>query len=425
MTRRQFWVSTMIGTLAARLRAQAPLAVTAWIKENAVPLKTVEAGNGFGDMQPLKKLIGDARIVAMGEATHGTREFFQFKHRMLEFLVEQMGFTVFGIEANWPESLALNEYVLTGKGDPKQGLRDLYFWTWDTEEVLAMIEWMRRYNADGSHPRKVKFYGFDMQVPSVAIARVTEFLAKVDSQGSRETAELLNPLDTTDKMMAYTTQPEALRKKTAAAIAGLEGSFDQYKSKSSLTEWTLARQHLRIVAQAEAMLATPLGGLTVRDKAMAENVKWLLDQEGRDAKIMLWAHNGHVSTTPQPGTPQPMGSHLRKEFGDQMVVFGFAFNQGSFRAVEPDKGMRTFTVGPAPENSLDQALASAGMPLFALDVRHPPEPVVKWLADARGSRSIGAVFNDGMANTTAGLNPARSFNSLIFVEKTNPSRPLP
>ena len=104
-----------------------------------------------------------ARLVALGEATHGTREFFQLKHRMLEFLVSELGFTVFGIEATMPEAFDVNEFVLTGKGDPARALAGMYFWTWDTEEVLEMIRWMRNYNSDPRHEKKVKFYGFDAQ----------------------------------------------------------------------------------------------------------------------------------------------------------------------------------------------------------------------------------------------------------------------
>jgi hypothetical protein len=100
-------------------------------------------------MQALKQLIGNARIVSLGEATHGTREFFQLKHRMLEFLATEMGFTIFSIEANMPEAYRLNDYVLNGTGDPAELLRGMYFWTWNTEEVLEMIRWMRAFNASG------------------------------------------------------------------------------------------------------------------------------------------------------------------------------------------------------------------------------------------------------------------------------------
>src|SRR5438874_3666950 len=143
---------------------------TEWIRANAIRFSTTEAGHGFADMQALKPLIGNARIVSLGEATHGTREFFQLKHRMLEFLATEMGFTIFSIEANMPEAYRLNDYVLNGPGDPAELLRRMYFWTWDTEEVLDMIRWMREFNKSGKG--RVEFTGFDMQTPTVALENV-------------------------------------------------------------------------------------------------------------------------------------------------------------------------------------------------------------------------------------------------------------
>ncbi|HUP18578.1 MAG TPA: erythromycin esterase family protein, partial [Gemmatimonadota bacterium] len=120
-------------------------AVRAWIRDHAIALTATEPGNGFADLQPLRQIVGDARIVALGEATHGTREFFQLKHRMLEFLVSEMDFNIFAIEASLTEALDVNRYVLSGEGDPARALAGMYFWTWDTEEVLALIRWMREY----------------------------------------------------------------------------------------------------------------------------------------------------------------------------------------------------------------------------------------------------------------------------------------
>lgn len=137
-----------------------------WIRANAVPLKTVEAGHGFDDMMPLKSIVGNARVVALGAATHGTREFFQLKHCIIEFLATQMGFTVFTIEANMPEAYRINDYVLHGTGDPKALLAGMYFWTWQIEEVLAMIERMPVFNSSGKG--HIEFTGFDMQTPTVA-----------------------------------------------------------------------------------------------------------------------------------------------------------------------------------------------------------------------------------------------------------------
>jgi len=149
-------------------------APTEWIRAHAIPLQSVEAGHGFDDMQPLAKVVGAARIVALGEATHGTREFFQLKHRMLEFLATQMGFTIFSIEANMPEAYRLNDFVLSGRGDPAQLLKGMYFWTWDTEEVLDMILWMREFNRSGKG--RLQFTGFDMQTPDVAMQIVRSFV---------------------------------------------------------------------------------------------------------------------------------------------------------------------------------------------------------------------------------------------------------
>ena len=153
--------------------------VADWIRAHAIRLSTPEAGHGFDDLQPLKTVIGSARIVSLGEATHGTREFFQLKHRMLEFLVTEMGFTIFSIEANMPEAYRLNDHVLNGAGDPARLLKGMYFWTWDTEEVLAMIRWMHEFNQSGKG--RVEFTGFDMQIPTVSQDIVRGFVTRYDS----------------------------------------------------------------------------------------------------------------------------------------------------------------------------------------------------------------------------------------------------
>ena len=145
-----------------------------WINNNCIPLNYVIAGNGFADLQPLKSLIGDARIVSLGECTHGSSEVFSMKHRMLEYLVKEKGFTIFSIEANMPEAYALNEYIIDGKGNPRKLLAGMYFWTWNTQEVLDMIEWMKKYNETATN--KISFTGFDMQFPDVSIKILRDYL---------------------------------------------------------------------------------------------------------------------------------------------------------------------------------------------------------------------------------------------------------
>src|SRR2546426_5357811 len=263
-----------------------PSEVTSWFKSAAMPLDSTSPQSGLDDLRQMESTIGNARIVAMGEATHGTREFFQLKHRMLEFLVEKKGFTVFGIEANWPESLAVNDYVLNGNGDPAKALAGLYFWTWNTEEVLDMIRWMRRYNQDSSHTKKVKFFGFDMQVAHVAVTNVEVYLQRVDPDEAKVASAILAPLSDAAGEREYTNKSEDFRHKTAESVKSMLARFDSvkkvYVDSSSFEEWILARHNLEIVRQAEELCAAgPTGYFSARDRSMAENVKWILDKIGR------------------------------------------------------------------------------------------------------------------------------------------------
>ena len=117
------------------------------------PFATDDPTAPIDDLEPLRALVGDARIVGMGEGSHGTREFFRMKHRVFEFLVERMGFTIFAIEATFPEALDVDRYVRTGEGDPSALIRGMYFWTWNTDEVLDLVRWMRNYNVAAAYRR--------------------------------------------------------------------------------------------------------------------------------------------------------------------------------------------------------------------------------------------------------------------------------
>ena len=565
--------------LAAALWAFDDQPVVDWMKAHAVRLQTPEAGHGFADMQPLKKIVGDARIVSLGEATHGTREFFQLKHRMLEFLATEMGFTIFSIEANMPEAYRLNDYVLNGTGDPAKLLRGMYFWTWDTQEVIDMILWMREFNKSGKG--RVEFTGFDMQTPTVAMEIVRDFIAKRDPDYSASVRQATTEVNMATPGAAqsfgvatgrFPIEDAAGKKvrfsgyiKTDAVTRGFAGlwwrvdgasgvlAFDNMQSRgvTGTTDWKRYEIELPVAAQATNInfgalfpgdgtawfdglrieldgvpylddsafdldfeSATPRGfytggagykvqldnevfhsgkqslrmrslpkpdeskidpklvtsswrqvighleasretylkqGVTLReidwtiqnarvvlqsmqmrtnevsrDQSMADNVKWILDHSP-EAKIVLWAHNGHVSTG-SFGSYGTMGSWLRKTFRSQMVVFGFAFNQGSFQAIEQGKGLHDFTVAAASAGSLDSNLAATGIPLFALDLRSAPQsgPVSEWLKAPHPARSIGAIYSeDSAAQYMTRLNAPESFDGLLFVEKTTAARKNP
>jgi erythromycin esterase len=405
-------------------------AILDWTRASAIPLDTVEAGHGFADLQRLGALIGNARIVSLGEATHGTREFFQLKHRLLEYLVAELEFTMFGIEANYPECLRVNDYVLNGTGDPAAHLAGTHFWTWDTEEVLSLIEWMRSWNR--SHARKIKFYGFDMQFPTEAALGVLDYLKRV-APGLAESVEAeLWPLCNDTSADRFHGLSEVTRAAACDCIKRILQMFaherEPWSALTSDLDWHLARLNALVVDQcAQARLCK-----ISRDVAMAENVATLLELEGPNSKAVLWAHNGHaVRQSPYCMGGQVvanMGSRLDELFGYQHRVISFAFNQGSFQAQEPGRGLVRHSVGPAHDGSLDRTLAEAGMPLFLLDLSAaPPDgPVADWLAAKPPTRWIGSVYSQARAQEYLhAADPRRESDLLAFVECTTAARPNP
>src|SRR5256714_10411046 len=137
----------LLCVLALQRRSSAQdSAVVAWIRETAIPLQALNAGSGFADLAPLKAVLKDARIVGLGESSHGTSEFQRVKHRLLEFLVKEMGYTAFAMEAGYSEAQPMNDYVLHGTGNRADVLSKLGYVAWDMEEFAAMVDWMRAYN---------------------------------------------------------------------------------------------------------------------------------------------------------------------------------------------------------------------------------------------------------------------------------------
>ncbi len=402
--------TTTIPTLSAT--EQGSGADVLWLRANAIPFETTEPNSSLEDLLPLKDMIGSARIVALGEATHGTHEFFQMKHRMLEFLVKEMGFNTFAMETNWSEANLINDYVHTGKGEPAELLKGLHFWTWNTREVLDMIEWMHAYNENPSNTRKISFYGFDIQYGTMARSNVAEYMQKVDPDAAKQVAE---------DYACYPGNSAACQAKLQAVYDWLDQHRADYAAKSSAEEFSLALHSARLAVQYQDFTAQDNSGL-IRDRYMAENVAWILDQAGPDAKIVLWAHNGHVGMSPDANF-QTMGDHLRRQYGNQMVVFGFLFYQGSFNAYGTTS-LETFHVDAPPIDSYESFFDEAGLPRFFLDLRsvRAGQAASDWLLVPHPFRQIGSGYHPNVWRSgflTGAL--ARVFDVAIYFQDTTPS----
>ncbi|MEO7456555.1 MAG: erythromycin esterase family protein [Gemmatimonadaceae bacterium] len=415
-----------------------PLSAVAWLGGAASPITTTDPTASLGDLDPLKQMIGSAHLVGLGEGTHGTREFFQMKHRIVEMLVRDMGFTTFAIEASTPEANDLNRYVLDGEGDPKVLLSRLYFWTWNTQEVLDMIQWMRQWNAGSPLSRRVQFLGFDMQFPGEAMDSVQAFATSLNPADSAFVAlrfNCMNPYRNRGRLQAdlngafYAEKVSASEQ--AACKAGLQQVYDlitadagRYPAAASAATFALRLHDARLVQQWEGRCALP--GFTqnlARDRYMAENVGWIRDQAGPNGKVVLWAHNGHIQSV-----EGFMGGHLRAAYGSDYVNLGFMFGTGGFNAVGLNgEGLKAWQTSFVPTNSIEAIFAGTNKPGLLLDTRTIASGGVA--AAAFGGpiamRSIGSSYNSSSESSFFGPETfPGAFDLLLYIQVTTPSRLL-
>ena len=408
-----------------------PDAAISWLRTAAIPFQGADPTLPHDDLAFLRDLVGDARLVALGEDTHGTEEFFRMKHRVLRYLVEEMGFDAFAIEATWPEAYRVDDYVRSGEGDPARLLSGLYFWTWNTTSVLDLIQWIRGHNAGGGD---VGFYGVDMQFPGMALRNVRTYLADVDP-GAAST--LLPRLECLERhanspsgafpQFRYADLDAGAR---AACGAGLDSLADHmrarkadYEAVAGAERYARGMQSLRVAIQFHLMIH---GGQS-RDASMAENTLWLLDQLGPEGKVVLWAHNFHVANH-----SEAQGTYLRDALGDDMVILGFSHEGGSFTAVTLNGGTAvgggSHSLTPPYYRSYEQTFARSGMDRFALDLRNlsTTSDSTAWLAGPRPFRHIGCCIQPGFGDAYwLQVRLPVAFDAIIHFRETGPTTVLP
>lgn len=440
---------------------------------------TTDPGSGLEDLDWLRGMVGDARVVGLGEATHGTREFFTMKHRLVEYLVTRMGFDVFALEASMPHAEAIDTYVLGEPGDAAGLIAGLGFWTWHTEEVRDLVEWLRARNRLGG-VAPVGFAGFDLQSPTGSCLHVLGYLDTVDppaaeraraayapfldrvppSAGlSRETMPGFRAADA-DPGRSYAGASRRVQKSCRRGLQlvhdDLLAGRERHVAASSPAAFARAARHAHLTLLGEEFLrdsavlwkamtgprlrrsvhvarlvargaaGRPLGAK--RDQAMADNVLWLLDQLGPSSKVVLWAHNGHVCDT----APQ-MGRHLRQRLGDAYLAVGFSFSSGWFNAVAASGGamggLASHRADAALPRSWEAALDTTGLPRLALDARtFPPDTDLNgsWLRRPRCQRSIGALADPRHPGRPSNLLVLPgTYDLLIHIRSTTAARSLP
>lgn len=366
------------------------------------------------DLEALRRMIGDASLVAFGEGLHGAAEPLDFRNRLFRYLVERMGFTAIAIESGITESYAANAYVLGGPGDPAEiAARGITSGLGGFPQQATLLRWMREYNLDPRHARKIQFYGMDISAsagePGSPFEQALQYLDAVDAKAAGALRERMQPMLAWLKIDRFADHPESYshlprekRDAATAVIADLVTLFEtketDYLRASSERSYELAYRSALAARQVDEYLRqvpvgwTPqsgpqaiIGTVAVADRAKLDNIEWIVKQQGRGGRVLVFAHVGHVAPTPvsvqlseREALPLPpmVGMYLKPRYGEDLVTIGHLFAQ--------DTTDCKATRDPAAPDAVEGLLAARRKPSFLLDLRTAPPAVREWLKPARG-----------------------------------------
>jgi len=391
---------------------------TSWALQNSYEIKTLELTEKQKDLNPLKQIVGKAEVVCLGESRHDIHEQFQLKHRFIKYLVEEMGFTAFILEASLPYSNKINEYVLYGKGNINEIMADMPGWfLWDTREMTNIFNWLRDFNKNNK--KQVKFYGIDIVAPNNALEQIFEYLKNVDkqlfekNQNAYYARNLINDNNWPMTLQQYSALPAEQKQILSTNYNELYNQIKQnknrYIAKSSNKEYDWILRLAYCAKEANKMFSAEKRidiGL-IRDNAMAQNALWIIKEVLENEKVIIWAHNVHITKgeftmTGVTESIKGMGWILSQELKNRMVAIGASFNQGVFQ-----ESGRTFP--PAEKNTFDGTLANLKMDCFLMDLRGETdnENVRNWLNSDKITR--GQEFEMTFV-------PAKSFDAIYFID---------
>ncbi len=417
---------------ASRADATAPAGVVRALRRVAHPLRSTEPGGATADLRALGTMVGGASVVGLGEATHGSHEFFAMKHRVFPLLVENHGFTTFTLEMSWAAGLTIDAYLQGGSGDPRRIARETLAGSpWERAEFARLIGWMREHNR--RHPgHRVHFMGDDLGAPKLGdpiFERVLSSVAAVRPGALPRLTELYAKLRPFDDVFAHLRKPLRERQEDAARaqealdlVAGHERAGDEAYA------WTV--QHARNIAQTFAFATVDLSDPAsvtaaerLRDQAMADNVLWWRHRTGD--RMLLSAHNGHVgylSTHPDM-YPRTQGAVLRDRLGSAYTAIGFTFAGGTFLTKDTslDGAWKPVTVPAARPGMHEHTLDRVGHRNFYVDLRTAPAEVRSWLDRPRPVYDAGSTFTpDPLPRLAVG----RAYDVLVHLHRVRAAEPL-
>ncbi|MFC3458465.1 erythromycin esterase family protein [Massilia haematophila] len=406
---------------------------------------------GPGDYDALMNLVGDARFVLIGEATHGTHDFYEERARITQRLIREKGFTAVAVEADWPDAYRVNRYM-RGEGrdgsanEALSGFERFPAWMWRNTDVSTFVDWLRAHNEGVRAGPKVGFYGLDLYSLFTSVKEVLNYLEQVDPTAAAEARRRYACFDhygEDSQHYGYATGvglSESCQQGVLTQLQELQQrAFDYMQADGASAEdaFFYAQQNARLVKNAEEYYRTMFRGRisswNLRDSHMAETLDALarhLSRDGEPAKIVVWEHNSHIGdarATEVGGLGEwNVGELARKAYPGQTCLIGFSTYDGHVTAAsEWDGPAERKRVRPALHGSYEELLHQVGLPRYYLNLRDDT-PVRRLMLERRLERAIGVLYLPRSERQSHYFNAqmAQQFDAIIHIDRTDALVPL-
>jgi protein-L-isoaspartate(D-aspartate) O-methyltransferase len=422
-------------------RATAPATIAKLVREVAEPIPDLTRS----DLGSLLERIGDARLVLIGEATHGTSEFYALRARITRELIRSRGFGIVAVEADWPDAARVNRYVQRlppQAGRPWRAFSRFPTWMWRNHETLEFVEWLREWNA--SHAEAgggVGFYGLDLYSMYTSIRMVLEYLDRVDpptAQIARERYACLTPWEgdpATYGRAALTGRYRVCEREAVAMLRELVAKELQYTERDGASFLDAVR-NAALVANAEryyrVMYYGGAASWNLRDGHMFETLEALLRFHGAGSKAVVWEHNSHLgdAAATEMGVRGEINvGHLcRQAYGPAAFLIGFGTDHGTVAAAhEWDGEMRVMDVRAAHPESYERVFHEAELRAAIVHLRDPVRPEIRdELEPARLERAIGVVYRPDTELQSHYFHATlpHQFDEYVWIDETTAVRPV-
>lgn len=422
-------------------RPPRPSGIPRLIRESCEPIADIESV----ELGPLLERIGNARVVLLGEATHGTSEFYRMRARITRELILRRDFRSVAIEADWPDAAAVDRYIGHLPATERRFVPFSRFptWMWRNREMLELVEWLREYNRE--HPaahQRVRFHGLDLYSLYTSAEAVLRYLGRVDpaaARAARERYGCLSPWEGDPAAYGRAAVSGQYRRCEREVVAQLEELLARRLDYAAADgdDFLDAAQNARLVANAEryyrVMYYGSVESWNLRDRHMFDTLEALLAFRGEESKIVVWEHNSHVgdarATEMGARGEHNVGSLCRQRFGDQLVSVGFGTDNGTVAAASAwDEPMQVMRVRPALAESYEALFHASGLPAGMLHLRHPRRDALRdELMEPRLERAIGVVYRPDtelQSHYFQAVLP-RQFDEYVWFDRSLAVTPLP